>query len=333
MDPLHPTLPWPLVFECFLLYCVVDACRKVAPDTADGYVSAVLKTREHMLGDYNIRSGARTPLYTAVLRALNAIKQSELPKRLTARIPFTIPLILWAFSYILGHYPDPAFQRMMCATLAAGHAFSLRPGEFLHSTHNYAAHRFLQAHTTYAWFSGVAYPATELDTWPSGFPTHISSMLDIRKNTLSAGGPVAVAANPACVSDPSAFCCVRVLTDYIRGANLKTADALFTYQNEHVNTVELTHVMKTTAIHYDVDPDRVVPACLRKNVITQMELNTPTLQRQLQGGWRSNAGEVLYWANLSQVADSNQTAVHNTGCATAEVIRNIFSATNVLPGV
>ena len=54
---------------------------------------------------------------------------------------------------------------------------------------------------------------------------------------------------------------------------------------------------------------------------------------QLQCGWKSDADQQYYWAHLLQVADANQTAVHNTGCATAEVIRNIFSATNVLPNV
>ena len=83
--------------------------------------------------------------------------------------------------------------------------------------------------------------------------------------------------------------------------------------------------MKACAIAHDLDPTRVVPACLRKGVITQMDLNVPQLQRQLQGGWRSNAGEEHYWCRLLQVADANQAAVHTTGCATAEVIRNIFT--------
>jgi hypothetical protein len=88
--------------------------------------------------------------------------------------------------------------------------------------------------------------------------------------------------------------------------------------------------MKECGRHHNVDADRIVPACMRKNVITQMDLGTPQLLRQLQGSWRSNAGEVHYWANLLQVADSNTSAVHNTGCATIDVIRNIFG-TEVTP--
>jgi len=330
MDPLYPSIPWPLLFECFLLYCVVDAFKKIAPDTADGYVSAVLKMREHRLSDYSVREGARSPLYTAVLKGLNAAKLSELPRRLTARIPFTVPFILWSFGYIRRHYPDPALQRVLCAIMAAGHAFSLRPGEFLLSPHKYAPNRILQARTTYAWFDGTAYSATEAGTWPSGSPTHFSSMLDYRKASAGCGGPVAVTANPARIRDKSAFCCVHILAEYIRGASLRDTDMLFTYRGAHVDTVELTHVMKTCAEKHDLDPDRVVPACLRKGVLTQMDLNVPQLQRQLQGGWRSAAGENNYWCRLFQVADANQSAVHNTGCATAEVIRNIFSATTAL---
>jgi hypothetical protein len=64
-----------------------------------------------------------------------------------------------------------------------------------------------------------------------------------------------------------------------------------------------------------------VRPCEVKNVITQMDLNTPQLQRQLQGGWRSNAGEESYWANPLQVHNG---AVHNGGSASVNVIRAIF---------
>jgi hypothetical protein len=150
-------------------------------------------------------------------------------------------------------------------------------------------------------------------------------MLDYRKNTQGQGGPVGVAANPSTNLDE--LCCVRVLTDYIRRAGLTANDPLFvTHEGKHLGTDEISAVMKTCAEHHDVDPTRVVPACMRKNVITQMALNTPQLQRQLQGGWRSRAGEEHYWAQLLQVADANQSAVHQAGSATIAVIQNIFGA-------
>jgi hypothetical protein len=83
--------------------------------------------------------------------------------------------------------------------------------------------------------------------------------------------------------------------------------------------------MKAAAAANDLDPKRTFAACLRRNVITQMDLSSSILLRQLQGGWRSNAGEEHYWAQLLQVADANQPAVHNAGSATIAVLRTIFS--------
>ena len=141
-----------------------------------------------------------------------------------------------------------------------------------------------------------------------------------------------MAANPLHKSDSSVFCCVHILSQYIRHADLKVGYPLFSFKGKHLSTHELTIVMKACAVHFDFDPTRVVPACLRKNVITQMELKTPGLLRQLQGGWKSNTGETNYWCKLLQVADENQHAVHHTGSATVDVIRNIFSAVSTLPG-
>ncbi len=69
VPPLSPGVPWPDIFECFLLYAVQDALRKVAPFTANEYVSHVLKHLEHE-GFWNIRASARSPRYNAVQHAL-----------------------------------------------------------------------------------------------------------------------------------------------------------------------------------------------------------------------------------------------------------------------
>jgi hypothetical protein len=321
--PISHGLEWPQVFECFLVYCVEDAHVKLIPDTADQYVSHVLKHVEHKVGDYDIRTTARSALYQAVHAAFERDHKAKMPLRLTARIPFTVPFILWSFSYIDQHFESEAMCRLLKAAMAAGHAFSLRPGEYLLSSHRYETERYLRGVTTFGWFEGVPYPATE--GWPEGYPTHITSMLDYRKNAQGQGGPVGVAANPSTNLDE--LCCVRVLTDYIRRAAIKADDPLFvTSEGKHLGTDEISTVMKTCAEHHDVDSKRVVPACMRKNVITQMTLNTPQLQRQLQGGWRSRAGEEHYWAQLLQVADANQSAVHQAGSATIAVIQNIFGA-------
>jgi hypothetical protein len=325
MDPTHPSMPWSRVFECFLLYCVQDAPRKITPQTTDQYVSQILKIREHRTGDYGIREGARSPLYNAVWAALEANYVSESPARLRARIPFTLPFLLWTAQYIKSQYQDDLFCTLLCACLAAAHAFSLRPGEFLCSPRGYPPEHYLNAATTVAWWGDEPYFATEVAGWPPGYPNHITSVLDARKNSKDAGGTVAVAANPVFASDPTAFCCVAILTDYIRGANLKPGEPLFVWRGVHLGTQEISAAMKTCAEHFGLDPKRVVPACIRKAVITQMDLNTPQLQRQLQGGWRSDAGERSYWGRLLQVADANQTAVHSPGGATVNVIRHVFA--------
>jgi hypothetical protein len=307
------------VFECFLLYCVEDALRLIIPDTANGYVSHVLKMLEH-LGRYDLRESARSPRYSAMFKALLREYNLKIPKRLRSRFPFTIPFILWSFEYIVNTYMDPALVRVLKAAFAAGHAFSLRPGEFLYSSMDYDCSRYLCAETTFAWFGGVAYVATETHLWPPGTPSHITSTLDVRKNTTDSGGPVAVARN----SSGGSFCCVSIIADYLRNAGLRVDEPLMMYQGKHLNTKLISEIMKTCAVAHDVDPARVVPACLRKNVITQMDLNTPQLQRQLQGGWRSRAGEENYWTNLLQLADAAEKAVHNAGNATINVIRTIF---------
>jgi hypothetical protein len=329
IDPIYPGIPYPNLIECFLLYCVQDAFRKIEPKTADQYVSAMLKYREHKTGDYDLRNtpgvGIRSALYIAVYKSLEQSRVSKTPLRLRARIPFTLPFVSWSLQFILDQYPDPQLQRVLQAAFAAGHAFSLRPGEYLASSHKYESNRYLNAYSTFAWFNGVPFNATDCINWPNGNPTHISSTLDVRKNSSDQGGPVAVAANPLFQNDRTVFCAVNVLTQYIRHANLQRGDPLFVYQGTHLTTEIMSHIMKSCAEHHDLDPDRVVPACLRKNVITQMDLNVPQLQRQLQGGWRSSAGEDYYWSRLLQVADSNQQAVHTVGSATIDIIRNIFA--------
>jgi hypothetical protein len=304
---------------------VEDALRKIAPFTANEYVSHVLKHLEHE-GLWKIRATARSERYTAVLRALLRDHAAKHMYRTEARIPFTVPFILWSFDYIDRTYPDPAEQRLLKAILAAGHAFSLRPGEYLKCPQNYEANRFIRAGTTFAWFQGQPFVAFEPDTWPPGVPSHISSTLDVRKNSLNKGGLVAVAANPL-PPGPERLCCVRIIADYIRHAGLTIQDPLFCRNHVHAGSTELSAIMKTCAQFHDVDPDRIMPASLRKNVITQMDLNTPQLQRLLQGGWRSNAGEDSYWTHLLQVADANEHAVHNAGGATIAVIRTIFGRT------
>jgi hypothetical protein len=156
--------------------------------------------------------------------------------------------------------------------------------------------------------------------------SHISSALDVRKNSLNKGGLVAVAANPEPPS-PDTLCCARILSDYIRHAGLSMLDPLFCRNHVHADGADLSAIMKTCAQAHDADPDRIMPASLRKNVITQMDLNTPQLQRMLQGEWRSRAGEDSYWTHLLQVADANQHAVHHAGGATISVIRTIFGRT------
>jgi hypothetical protein len=177
------------VFEGFLLYCVQDADRKITPVTADGYVTAVLKMIEHLTGNYNTRTGARSPRYLAVYKALRRQHAGIMPLRLRTRIPFTVPFLLWAFTYVKQHYPDPAFQRLLIAAMAAGHCFSLRVGEFLKSPHYdpvTEANRSLRAHTTMGWYGDRACPATAAQTWPEGDPEYITSVLDVRKNTTEA---------------------------------------------------------------------------------------------------------------------------------------------------
>jgi hypothetical protein len=319
IDPVKHGLVLADVFECFLLYCVEDALRRTIPDTANQYVSQVLKKLDHM-GIYPDREKARSPRYTAVLCALTRDYELKLPKRLRARFPFTVPFILWSFQYIVDHFFDPALIRVLKAAFVVGHAFSLRPGEFLYSAMDYDCSRFLCAATTFAWFDGEPFVATETHRWPPGVPSHITSTLDVRKNSTDSGGPVAVARNPTGVS----FCCVSIISDYLRYAGLSVDDPLMVYQGKHLDTKLISDIMKTCAVAHDIDPSRVVPACLRKNVITQMDLNTPQLQRQLQGGWRSRAGEDHYWTNLLQLADAAERAVHNAGNASIDVIRTIF---------
>jgi hypothetical protein len=333
VPPLSPGVPWPDMFECFLLYAVQDALRKIAPGTANEYVSHVLKHLEHE-GFWSIRESARSPRYTAVHHALVRDHAEHHVFRTEARIPFTVPFIIWSLHYIDRTYDDPAERRLQKAILAAGHAFSLRPGEYLKCPQNYAANRFIRAGTTFAWFNGEAFAAYEPHTWPPGVPSHISSALDVRKNSLNKGGLVAVAANPE-PPGPDTLCCASILADYIRFAGLAIQDPLFCRNHVHADSVELSAIMKTCAQAHDVDPDRIMPASLRKNVLTQMDLNTPQLQRMLQGGWRSRAGEDSYWTHLLQVADANQHAVHHAGGATISVIRTIFGRTlgDVQPAV
>jgi hypothetical protein len=314
-------VPWSDVFPAFLLFCVQDSVRVISPGVANGYVSHILKELDNMQ-IYDVRPGARTTLYNRVFTSLSNDYKAKCPRRLRVRIPFTIPFILWSFQYIRDHYPIP-LQGALMAALAVGHAFSLRPGEFLATKAKYDTNRFLGANTTFAWFDGCPYSACQAHRWPTGVPSHISSLLDVRKNSQDQGSPVAVAANPS--QEPGVFCCVRVITSYIRRAALTDGDPLLVHEACHLGDKTLLHVMKQCAVAMRIDPTRVSIGCLRKNVLTQMKLSTPDLLRRLQGGWRSSVGETHYWAHLLQVANENEHAVHNQGCASVEVIRTMFT--------
>jgi len=311
-----------VLLVAFLIYCVEDCASKIQPKTADEYVSHVLKTME----DHDFepdRARARSKRYKRVYTSLLTAWRRKVPARLREKIPFTIPFIIWAFGYIDRSFPDLARRRLFKAILATGHACSLRPGEFLRTAIGVAPQRYLNASLTFVWLQGKEYAATEVSSWPPGEPSHIAAILDVRKNSPDSGGPVAMSANRS--RDPDRFCCVRILAAYIRNANLQAGQPLFVLSGQHVGTTEISAILKATAQAFGLDPDRVCPSCLRKNVITQMSLDTPQLMRRLQGGWRSDAGEKHYWAQLFQVADANEHAVHNAGGATAEVIRAIFS--------
>jgi hypothetical protein len=321
----NPTAPygitWPEIFQAFLLHSVEDDIIPVTPDRADQCVSGILKFLES-LAVYPERAIARSPIYISVRTALKNEYLAKTPKRLRERIPFTIPLILQAFAYIDLNIASPHERRLLKVLFAAGHAFSLRPGEYTRTSPPYHPNRYLCAATTFAWFHGIPYSALQASSWPSFPPSHICSLLDVRKNSKDQGAPVAVTANPS--PNRNSFCCVRILTDYIRHTSFNAQLALFHRDGVHADADTLSMIMKTVATQAGLDPTRVSPVCLRRNVITQMDLSTPELLRHLQGGWRSNAGEEHYWAQLLQVADANQSAVHNAGSATIEVLRTIF---------
>lgn len=319
---MTPPLPWPDIFECFFLFAIEDAAIPIAPKTADEYVSHVLKMLEHTQGRWDIRATARTPRFKAVYTAAHREHLTNKPHRTTSRIPFTVPFIVWALAYIDRTYPDRALQRVLKAAISAGHALSMRPGEFLKSSKNYAPERYLRAGTTYAWFNDEAFPASDASMWPAGLPSHISSILEIRKNTLE-GGSLAMAANPLPPA-PGRFCSVTLMSDYIRHANLTMEDPLFCYQGHHLDTKFISTIMKACAAHFGIDESRIMPASLRKNVITQMPLDTPEILRRRQGGWQSNAGDKFYCADLMQTATANAAAVHSAGGATINVIKTFM---------
>jgi hypothetical protein len=88
--------PWPEVVEGFLLFVVEDAFRKVAPKTADCYVSHVLKLLEH-LGLWTIR------VYTALTR----VHLAKTPYRIRARIPFTCRSFCGRLSTLIASMKTP----------------------------------------------------------------------------------------------------------------------------------------------------------------------------------------------------------------------------------
>lgn len=60
----------------------------------------------------------------------------------------------------------------------------------------------------------------------------------------------------------------------LRLANLSDGDPLFSTAENHLRTTEISAVVKECERHHDVEPVRIVPVCMRKNVITQMEYSS-----------------------------------------------------------
>jgi len=171
----------------FLAYLVTVV--RVAPQTADSYLSHVLKSA---VASRNLTSTEqiRTLYNRGVIRGLKRSYDEANPARERTRVPLTYPLVVGAAKTVDNVIGDKTDKLALKAAIGLAYGLSLRPGEFLKMSgvsqrkpqeQALASHAFL-------WWDGKAYPVTDPQRFPAGPAQFFTPRVDFLKQDHTGKG-------------------------------------------------------------------------------------------------------------------------------------------------
>jgi hypothetical protein len=299
-----------------------DARPTVAIDTANQYVSHLLYAlkRFQLIGD---DEAIRSDLSHKVYRAYQLDFHEHVSERDVCTIPMTFPLLAECIARARTTYSG-LLRLAVPAALGCAFACSFRPGEYARTDKSVDWPYMAIARQTYGWYNQVAYRADMASEWPAtGYPGVITITKDSRKRKVGRAGPFVIFPNP---NSSGPICIVRLLTDYIRQANLTRFEPLFVDVGRRVLHYDVIRApVAAVATRHGFDPRRMSLQCLRYGVNVQLPETMPEFVRVNQGGWSSKQAERHYWLQLFAHGRATQPSVYDAQSIPSALVENIFS--------
>ena len=324
IDPSNPPIPYPLLAQDFVVYLREDARPTVAPATADQYVSHLRHALQHY-GLINPEETTRTHLLKQILHAYSIEYAQHQPERLTCTVPITFPLLVETIHFAQTVYTG-LLHFAVPAALGCAYACSFRPSEYLNTGTHASTQYLATAHLTYAWYGLVAYRADQVSTWPQAYPDAFTLVKDSRKQHVGRAGPFVVFPNP---NKQHSICFVRLLTDYIRQAQLTRSDPLFINQQRQLLPATAVRLpLRNIASLHGIDPSRMPLNCIRYGVNVQLPEPIPEFVRLNQGGWSAKTSERGYWMRLFDHARTTQSSVYDPHNIPTPLVESLFAQGN-----
>lgn len=315
--------PSPALLERFLVYLCDEV--GVTPDTANQYLSHVTRGAVHWgLVDTSaeLRSeGVR--LVLAGLRQEQALVAQ--PRRDSSRIPFTWDMFLLLDGGVLSRLP--LIRRVaLRAAFAVGFGASLRPGEYLpQPDQQFDPRKHVCVENVAVWYGEVAYPLCSDEVLlGSERATSLHIHLSYRKNdAFGSSGAFVIPANPS-GSDP---CLVAMVVEYARVLRPLEGRPLFRQPLCPITRQDLRDTLRELAELVGVDPQRLVPHCLRYGaVVSMLAHGADRDQIRLRGGWLAESGPVSYFRQSVEAARRAAAAVYDERAGRVEELVGLYSA-------
>ena len=297
--------------------------RGLQPATIRSYLQGV----DHHLKMANIIS--RTIWHPALNQTLQGIeRESSFESALInkSKLPFSLPLILFARSHVLANTVSFELYAIFSA-LCLGFMFLLRKSEFLTDKKGKGkVERGIQytllSDTVLLYWGDVCYPSTSRFLPPTP-PDFISIFLPRSK-----GDPMGKGATRFFPRQKGAgFCLVTVIYVYVRQANLRPVDYFFAGPRFVVDSKLLSNTMKATALAAGLTPARATLHSLRVGgLVSLFAAGAPAHLMTLAGRWASESSFVQYMRASMEQYETIADALNRIDLVTALDIKRLYTA-------